>query len=258
MKKIFIACLILSLISTAGIAKDWERIRFATEGAYAPFNTIDKDGNPAGLEVEWVNAICKEIKRQCTIQTQDWDGIIPALIAKKYDVIAASLSITEERKKTVAFSLPYYTTPNNFVAKKGAFKSVDASDLSGKKIGVQKATISENFIRDNYKNSQISSYTTIEEAFLDLTAGRVDLVFNDSLNTQEAFLAKPEGKGYAFVGPDFSGGKWFGDGVGFAFRKSDQDLKKILDDAILKLYADGTFNKIARKYFPDTDISIKR
>jgi len=255
MKKIILT---LALISFGSLvqAKEWKTIRVASEGAFPPFNLIDKTGKLAGLEIDFIEELCKEMKVTCTMQAQDWDGMIPALLAKKYDAIAASMSITDERKKVLIFSKPYMKGVNQFIAKKGAFQDVKAATLKGKKIGVQKATISENFVKDNYPESIVQSYNTVDEAYLDLQAGRLELVFNDAITTDESFLKKPEGANYQFLGPAFTDKKWFGEGIGIAMRPEDKELKAIFDAGIDKLYKNGKFKQIMKKYLAQ-DISIK-
>tara|TARA_B100000315_G_scaffold251016_1_gene284958 strand:+ start:205 stop:987 length:783 start_codon:yes stop_codon:yes gene_type:complete len=253
MRRLFIAvaaATVLAIAAAPATAKDWTKIRVATEGAYAPFNFIDKNGQLQGFDVDIAKALCAQMKAQCTFVAQDWDGIIPALLAKKYDAIIASMSITEERKKKVAFSNKYYNTPAKFVRKKGSGTEINAASLKGKAIGVQRATIHENFLRDNYgKIVDIKAYDTQENANLDFAAGRVDLMLADSVALLDGFLKTDAGKNAEFVGPDFTNPKWFGDGVGIAVRKGDQDLADAFSKAIAAIRANGTYQKINAKYF---------
>jgi arginine/ornithine transport system substrate-binding protein len=181
---------------------------------------------------------------------QDWDGIIPALMARKYDAIIASMSITEERKKKVAFTNKYYQTPAKFVTKKGMVKDFTPDVLKGKTVGVQRATIHDNYITDNYgKDVKIKRYATQDEAYLDLAAGRVDFLLADSVALSDGFLKKPEGANYEFVGPDLTDPRWFGNGAGIAIRKRDKDLVEMFNKAIDQIRADGTYKAIQDKYF---------
>jgi arginine/ornithine transport system substrate-binding protein len=181
---------------------------------------------------------------------QDWDGIIPGLIAKKYDAIVASMSITEERKKQVDFTAKYYNTPAKFVAKKGAGIEITKEGLTGKIIGVQVSTIHENFARDNFGDvAEIKAYDTQENANLDLVAGRVDVLLADSVALDEGFLKTDLGKDFEFVGPDFTDKKWFGEGAGIALRKEDAALRDAFNAAIAEIRKDGTYKKIQDKYF---------
>lgn len=251
MKKI-VSLLIVILISVSLVqAKTWKKVRIATEGAWPPFNEVNKDGEIVGFEIDYANLLCKKMKVECTIVAQDWDGIIPGLMAKKYDAIVASMSITDERKQTIAFSKGYYTTPAKFIAPKGTLKEISPKTLKGLSVAVQRATIHENYMNDNYKGiAKINSYGTIEEAYLDLQAGRVDVVFADSVTLEFGFFNDAANKAkYGFVPGDFTDRKWFGDGVGIGLRKSDSDLKKMFDKAIEKTYKDGSFDKLNDKYF---------
>ena len=246
-----LAALVITMMLVSPVpAGDWKTIRVATEGAYPPFNSVDSNGNLQGFDVDIANALCKQMGVACTLVVQDWDGLIPGLLAKKYDAIVASMSITEERKQKVDFTDKYYVSPARFVAKKGASIDVSKQGLKGKVVGVQRATIHENFVRDNFGESvQIKSYATQDEANMDLTAGRVDLVIADATVLQGGFLDTDAGKGYAFVGPSFTAEKWFGEGIGIAVRKGNDDLKAMLNKAIKEIRANGVYQKINAKYF---------
>ncbi len=253
MKKFVIAAVsaaVLVLAAGPSIAKDWKSIRIATEGAYPPFNFTDKSGKLQGFDVDIANALCAQMKANCTIVAQDWDGIIPALIANKYDAIIASMSITEKRKKKVSFSKKYYTTPAKFVRKKGSGIEINAASMKGKTVGVQRATIHADFVKGEFGGVvTIKAYGTQDEAYLDFAAGRLDLLLADSVALMEGFLAKPEGKGAEFVGADYTDPKYFGEGAGIATRKGDGDLANKFTAAIAAIRANGTYKKINAKYF---------
>ena len=154
------------------------------------------------------------MKAECKLVPQDWDGIIPALLAKKFDAIVASMSITEERKQKVDFTKKYYQTPARFVAKTGTIPDISKEALAGKKVGVQRATTHDSFLTDNFGDAvEVVRYATQDEANLDLVAGRVDLLLADSVTLSEGLLKTDQGKGFAFVGPAYSDQKWFGLGV---------------------------------------------
>jgi arginine/ornithine transport system substrate-binding protein len=232
-------------------AQKWTEIRVATEGAYEPFNWVDKDGKLKGFDVDIANALCDQLKVKCTIVAQDWDGIIPGLLAKKYDAIVASMSITEERKQKVDFTNKYYQTPARFVAKKGSGLKITKEGLKGKSVGVQRATIHANYLQDNYKDiATVKQYDTQENVNIDLANGRLDAVLADSTVLLFGFLKKPEGKNFEFVGPELTDRKWFGEGAGIAIRKEDKDLKEMLNRAIADIRKNGTYKKLNDKYFP--------
>ncbi|MGD9018461.1 MAG: ABC transporter substrate-binding protein [Desulfobacterales bacterium] len=256
MKKLWVVVAVLALaLSAASLqAKDWKKIRVGVEGAYPPFSYVTPDGELAGFDIDIAKALVAAMDAEIQLVPQDWDGIIPALMARKYDAIIASMSITEERKKKVAFSNKYYNTPAKFVCKKGEMTEFSPDSLKGKKVGVQRATIHDRYLTDNYgKDVEIKRYATQDEAYLDLVAGRVDLLLADSVAISDGFLNKPEGQDYEFVGPDLNDPKWFGEGTGIAIRKEDKDLVEKFNQAIEKIRADGTYKKIQDKYF-DFDV----
>jgi lysine-arginine-ornithine-binding protein len=247
--RLFVIALAAGLVSGTVRAEKWTMVRIATEGAYPPFNYVDKDGKVGGFDVEIANALCEEMKVKCTIVAQNWDGIIPGLLAKKYDAIVASMAITEERKKKIDFSNPYYKTVARFMAKKGSGIVISQEGLKGKTIGVQRATIHANYLNDNYKGIvNIKEYDNYENAYIDLAAGRIDAVLDDNV-AEWAFLKKPQGQDFEMVGPPATG-KWFGEGKGIATRKEDKDLDEMFNKALAAILANGTYKKINAEYFP--------
>ena len=243
-----LAALILTAVTVS--AQDWTKVRIGVEGAYPPFSYVEPNGELAGFDIDIAKALGKAMGAEVTLVAQDWDGIIPALLAKKYDAIIASMSITEERKQKVAFSNKYYQTPAKFICKKGMMDTFSKEAIKGKKVGVQRATIHDRYLTDNYGNDvEIKRYGTQDEAYLDLTAGRVDLLLADSVALSDGFLKKPEGADYQFIGPDLSDPKWFGDGAGIAIRKQDTALVEKFNMAIDKIRSDGTYKAIQDKYF---------
>lgn len=255
MKKLtsmMIAAAALALFA-GNASAEMQKVRIGTEGAYPPFNYIDNDGKLAGFDVDIAKALCEAANFECEFVVQDWDGIIPGLLAKKYDAIVASMSITDERKEVVDFTDKYYNTPAKFVAHKGSDFEISPEGLAGKAIGVQRATIHENFLRDNFPEADIKVYATQDEANADLVAGRLDLVLADSVALSEGFLKTDMGKDFEFVGPGYDDPKWFGEGVGIAIRKGEDDLREAFNKAIKQIRSDGTYEKIQSKYF-DFDV----
>ncbi len=251
MKKLISAAIGVAILGmTASSADAGMKVRMGTEGAYPPFNFTDDQGKLQGFDVDIGNAICAAAKFECTWVVQDWDGIIPGLLAKKYDTIIASMSITEERKKKVDFSTKYYNTPAKFFAKAGSGYKITKPGLKGKSVGVQRATIHENFLRDNFGDVvTVKAYATQEDVYLDMTSGRLDLGIADSVAVDDGFLKTDAGKGFEFVGPSFSDPKWFGMGAGVAIRKGQDELRNAINAAIAQIRADGTYKKINDKYF---------
>lgn len=256
MKKIMavLALCVFLAATTQAIAKDWKKVRIGVEGAYPPFSYVTPEGDLAGFDIDIAKALGEAMGAEVVLVAQDWDGIIPALLAKKYDAIIASMSITEERKKKVAFSKKYYRTPAKFITKKGAMPEFSEAALKGKTVGVQRATIHDQYLTDVYgKDVEIKRYGSQDEAYLDLVAGRVDLLLADSVALSDGFLKKEEGKDYEFVGPDLNDRKWFGDGAGIAIRKQDKDLEALFNKAIETIRSNGKYKAIQDKYF-DFDV----
>lgn len=251
MRNILLAAVAALVVGWAGTAKA-ETLRVGVEGAYPPFSYITPSGELQGFDIDIANALCAEMGVECQLVAQDWDGIIPALLAGKYDAIVASMSITEERRQVVDFTDKYYQTPARFAAAAGAEFDF-AGDLEGIRVGVQRATIHDNYITDNYPTAEIVRYGTQEEANLDLRAGRVDMLLADSMTLNEGFLETEAGEGFAFIGPELTDPQWFGEGAGIAIRQGEDELKERLNAAIAAIRADGTYDEIRQKYF-DFDI----
>ncbi|MCP5421051.1 MAG: ABC transporter substrate-binding protein [Gammaproteobacteria bacterium] len=254
-KVILVAVLLGCLLGANPVfAKEWTNVRIGVEGAYPPFSFVDPQGNLGGFDIDIANALCAAMKVQCELIKSDWDGIIPSLLARKFDAIIASMSITEERKQKVAFSNKYYQTPARFVRKKGSGIEITPEGMKGKTVGVQRATIHDSYLTDNYGDTvNIKRYGTLDEAYLDMSSGRLDLLLGDSIPLSDGFLKTDSGKDFEFIGPDLRDEKWFGEGVGVALRKDDEDLREMFNKGIETIRADGAYKKIQDKYF-DFDV----
>lgn len=233
----------------AAVAGDWSKIRVGTEGAYPPFNFIDSAGELKGFDVEIAEALCAKLEAECTFTTQDWDGIIPALLANKFDIIIASMSITEERKKKVDFTDKYYATPARFIAPKDTdITSTSPEALAGKVLGAQSSTTHGGYLEDNYKDSEVRLYATLDEANADLATGRLDAVMADSVVLWDWSENTDEGSCCALVGENYT--ELWSTGVGMAVRKGDPDLTAMFNKALAEILEDGTYQAINDKYFP--------
>jgi polar amino acid transport system substrate-binding protein len=246
--------IVLATATAAPSAKEWKEVRIATEGAYPPFNSIDTSGQLVGFDIDIAKAICDKMKVKCSFVAQDWAGIIPALLAGKYDAIVASMSITDERKQKVAFTNKYYAPKASFVAPKDS-KITDwtPEGLKGKIIGTQGSTTHSNLLDEVFKpaGAEIKLYGTQDEANADLAAGRLDAVEADKTVLVD-WLKKPEGSCCEFK-QDLDNAKYqkiLGEGVGIAMRKEDTDLVDMFNKAIAEIVADGTYKTINNKYFP--------
>lgn len=240
-----------ALAFTASFAAADVKIGIAAE-PYPPFAEKAADGSWQGWEIEIVTALCAAMEEECEIVPVAWDGIIPALLSEKIDVITASMSITEERQKTIDFSDKYYNTPAVLVAAKSMDVSGDPASLKGKYVGVQVSTTHANYVDAHFADSaDVKSYSTFDEQNQDLAAGRIDAAVGDSLAFQD-FLTSPAGADFE-IKAELNDEAIFGPGVGGGLRKTDTELREKMNAAIEKIRADGTYEAISKKYF-DFDI----
>ncbi|GGY45361.1 amino acid ABC transporter substrate-binding protein [Bacterioplanes sanyensis] len=244
-RKLFAAGIALATLAAAPVTLAADKIRIATEGAYAPFNMVDSDGNLIGFDVDIANALCEQMEVECEIVAQDWDGIIPGLRARKYDAIIASMSITEERLRVVDFSEKYYSNVLAFVAGKDKNLDVSKKGLNGLVVGAQRATIAGQMLEDKYSDVvTVKLYDTQDNAYLDLASGRLDALLSDKFPAYD-WLRTDDGQGFEFKGEDLD----INDEIGIAVRKGD-DLKDDFSAAIKAIVANGKYEEINKKYFP--------
>jgi len=248
----FIAAAALTVAGATGAlaqAKEWKEIRIGTEGAYPPFNNLESDGTLTGFDVDIAKALCEEMKAECTFVTQDWDGIIPALIAKKFDAIVASMSITAERKKQVDFSKKYYNTPPAIVVPKDSdIKEATPEALAGKTLGAQGSTTHSNYAEAHMKDAEVKLYPTADEYKLDIANGRIDAVIDDVVVLSE-WLKTDDGACCKLLGTLPIDPVINGEGAGIAVRKGDPLADKFTA-AIAAIRKSGKYQEINAKYFP--------
>ncbi|AZO20349.1 MULTISPECIES: transporter substrate-binding domain-containing protein [unclassified Mesorhizobium] len=251
--KTFAAALLFGVAAMGAAKADQVKIGVAAE-PYPPFTSPDATGKWVGWEIEFIDAVCAEEKLDCVITPVAWDGIIPALTTKKIDLIVSSMSITDERKKTIDFSDKYYNTPTAIIGPKDQKFGATPDDLKGKVIGVQVSTVHAVYAKKHFTGAQeIKEYQTQDEANNDLAAGRLDAVQADSIALGE-FLKTDQGKACCdlkgMVAPD---DEVLGPGVGAGVRKEDTDLKEKVNAGIKAIRANGKYDEISKKYF-DFDI----
>ena len=242
-KKFLLAAAATLVFSANALAVD--KYKVGIEGAYPPFNNKNPSGQVVGFDYDIAMALCAKMKAECEVVTSDWDGIIPALNAKKYDFIVSSLSITEDRKQAVDFTDPYYSNKQQFVAKKGVEFKTDIDSLKSKQLGTQRSTQAATWLEDNV-GGDIKLYDTQENAYLDLSSGRVDGLLADKYAIYGWLKDDPAGKDYEFKGKPINED----DKVGIALRKGESDLRTKLNLALKEIKEDGTYKKINNKYFP--------
>ena len=217
-------------------------IKIATESSYKPFSYTDADGKLIGYEIELIDALCAQMKAECEVISQDWDGLIPGLNAQKFDAAIAGMSITPERKEVVEFSDPYFYTGIVLIGKKGDDISVDA--LKAQPIASQRATVASQYLQDEHSDADIKLYDTQDNAYLDLTSGRVRGMMSDKV-TGIDWLKTAAGKDYEVKGKEISTDD---DAMGIAFRKADPLVAKF-NTALAELKANGTYEQITSSYF---------
>lgn len=224
-------------------------IRIASEGARPPYNYLD--GNElAGFEIDLARALCAHMRVTCSFVTQDWDNLVPGLIAYRYDAIMAAMEITDEARAKIGFSTPYVLMPSAFMAAKDSgTTSTTPAALEGKRIGVESDTPHETFARDIFKHAVLAPYGSLEEAILDLAEGRLDLVLAGKDTLTDFLKSRREARCCALVGDVAHDPAYFGEGIGIGLRRDDTKLQHSFDKALADLRAEGTFTKIRAKYF---------
>lgn len=226
-----------------------QTIRIGTEGAYPPMNFVDKSGNPSGFEVDLVQAICDHMHVTCLITVQDWDGLIPALLSKKIDVIASSLSATPEREKVISFSPPYFLAQPIFmvqVSNQARFQAaLDKSFETDTTIGLQRGTVFSSMMMQKFPRANIELYASYDEAFLDLKTGRIDAVLGEDMVCRN-FLAKTQNVQFVLV--PLPKGTIASIGFGFAFRKADSPLREAFSQSLKTVKNNGRYDELLKKW----------
>ncbi|WP_442801075.1 arginine ABC transporter substrate-binding protein [Serratia rubidaea] len=241
MKKLIIAA-VLAGISVSASAAD--KIRFATEASYPPFEFIGADNKIQGFDVDLANALCKEMQAECSFSNQSFDSLIPGLKFKRFDAVMAGMDITPEREKQVLFSKPYYDNSALFIAQKG--KLADIAALKGKRVGVQNGTTHQKYLTDQHAEITTVPYDSYQNAVLDLKNGRIDAVFGDTAVVNEWLKQNAQ---LAAVGDKVTDKNYFGTGLGIAVRQKNSDLQGKFNAALDKIKQDGTYETIYKKWF---------
>lgn len=248
-----LALLSLSLVMAAlsSPASALPPIRFGTDATFPPFEFKAADGQLQGFDIDLGNEICARLKTQCVWVESSFDGLIPALHARKFDAILSSLSITRERQKAINFSHKLFNTPAYLVAAKDSGLKPTAESLRGKRVGVQQGSVFEIYAQKYWRSEgvELVSYPSAEAVYADLVVGRLDATLDDATVVTEALLKKPEGKGFSLIEPQVKDDAVFGPGTGIGVRKQDTQLLEQLNGAITQIRQDGTYDRLAKKYF---------
>ena len=233
-------------LAFAAPAAHAEKIRIATEAAYAPFTFIDASGEIGGLEIDLVNALCARMEAECEFTAIDWDGLIPGLQARRYDAIVASVSITDERKRVMTFSDPYYSNVLAFIGPRGEEIQPTAEGLKSKRIGALRASTASHYLEDTFSGvAEIKLYDSQDNAYLDLAAGRLDALISDKFPAYN-WLQGETGQKFELKGADID----IDDKIGIGFRSADTALRDRFNAALKQIKDDGSYARITAKYFP--------
>ena len=257
-------CLSVAALLTTGlslspaVARDYDEVRLGVDIPYEPFMYREADGSLTGFEIELGEAVCDHLEISCRWVEQAWDGIIPGLMARNYDAIMSSMAITEERAERVLFSDAYYTTPSAWITTHD--RDIDISDresLEGLTVGVQRATLKDNYVSELYGDVlEISRYTGVNDVVTDLRAGRLDLTFMDYPIAQAAIAIDTDESDFTRISDFIKEPEHiFGKGVGVAFRQRDEALAERFNEALSALKENGTYDEIMNRYF-DYDIKL--
>lgn len=251
--KTTVTALALMLFAAPAFAQN---LKVAADCTYPPFGYQDSDGIIKGFDVDIATEIGKRLGREAEIVCQAWDGMIPGLLAGKYDLISASMSITEERLQSINFSVPYRSSSARFVGEKeSGLEPVTAEGepnpkgIEGKTVAIQRSSTYGQYLTAKFPGVRLAEYDKVDNMILDLQSGRVDLIFAGPIKLENDFLSKPGGKNYNFVGPEINDTGYFGPGIGVGIRKEDTELLTQVDGALKGMFEDGTFKTINLKYW---------
>lgn len=253
------AVMVALAISAVGQAKAQETLKVATDCAYFPFSFRDTDNVLKGYEIDLGEDMARRANFKVEWVCQKFDGLIPSLLANKFDLILSTMSITDERRKSIDFSVSYRVSVGQFVGPKGKvyklFNADGTPNPTGFKelrVGLGRATTYDNWMQAKVPDATLVRYDTDVQMHLELKAGRVDVLMTNPLKIYLEFLSKPDGAGFEVIGPQIKDEKYFGIGVGAGLRKGNDVLLKRIDTALNDMKKDGTLERYSRKYFPFT------
>lgn len=241
----------LMAVSAFANARDWKEIRFGVDASYAPFEFKAPSGRVVGFDIDLGEEICRRLSAKCVWIENDFDGMIPALKAKKFDGVLSSMSITESRMKEISFSARLFNDPTRMVTRKGSGLLPTVASLKGKRVGVEQGTNQESYAKVRWAPAgvEIVPYQNQNLVLSDLVSGRLDASLQDAVQAEYGFLKTAAGKDFQFAGQELVDNKLLGSGAGIGMRKEDVELKAAFDKAIAGMLKDGTYKKIANKYF---------
>lgn len=254
--KLLLAAALCTGLATSSVQAE-APLRLATDVPYQPFEYSLPDGTLAGFDIELGNAVCAYLERECEWVVQSWDGLIPGLMARKYDAIMSAMSISEVRRRQVLFSDAYFRMPSVWVAHQDSDIDItDPASLEGKVVGVQTATLQDNYVTDLHGDTvEVRRYASWADVVADMRTQRLDLAFMEYPTAQSFVDVDEQESDFQRLGELVrEPARYFDQGVGVAFRKRDRELARDFNDAFTALKEDGTYDAIARKYFDTSDL----
>lgn len=244
------------VVLQAGIVHADIKIGLVAE-PYPPFTSKDASGKWVGWEIDVLEAACKAMNEKCDYVEIAWDGLIPSLQSRTIDVIWSSLSITDDRREVIDFSVPYYSSVMFMVGPKNGDLDVTPEHLADKVIGVPGGGPEEKYATVIYApaGAQIKAYPTQDETNGDMVSGRIDYTVGGAAAMQR-LLMSAEGSACCEHKADVEDPKILGEGMGAGIRKGDTALKAKLDAAIMALAKSGELDRITANH-PELKGAIK-
>jgi polar amino acid transport system substrate-binding protein len=238
-------------VPTVTQAQAQKEIKIAVEGSFPPFNYLDADEKLQGFDVEVARALCAAADLQCDFIMQKWEDMIPNLNAGRFDAIVSSMSMSDERKKLVAFTDSYYSSPSVFVVRKTTdLPDLTSKSLGGLPLGVTLGTVQAAYVAQFYPDAKVTIFPSSPDLYKGLAEGDIDIAFEDKLAIYDWLTNTKAGTCCAYKGNDIIDPQFFGDGAGIAVRKQDDEIRNRLNTALAAITADGTYDAINAKYFP--------
>ncbi|MGP9418975.1 ABC transporter substrate-binding protein [Ewingella sp. AOP9-I1-14] len=259
MKKMKIALLLGCALASFSTLAEGTAFKFGLEAQYPPFESKSASGELQGFDIDVGNAVCAAAKLKCEWFDTAFDGLIPALQARKFDAINSAMNVTEKRRQAIDFTDVIYRVPSQLIAKKSSGLLPTVESLKGKHVGVLQGSIQESYAQAHWapKGVDVVSYQDQNQVYLDLSSGRLDGTLVLAPAGQNGFLDRPDGKDFAFAGDAVRDDKILGSGIAFGLRKGDTANKQKLDAAIAKIKQEGVIQQLAKKYFGDIDVTVK-
>ncbi|CAD6547394.1 ABC transporter substrate-binding protein [Paraburkholderia metrosideri] len=240
----------LAMLPFTAHAQDTQTLRFGVDPSYPPFESKAPDGSYVGFDIDLGNALCAQLHKKCVWVEQNFDGMIPALKARKFDAILSAMSATPTRRQQIDFSHRLYLSSSALIAAEGSSLQPTAQALQGKRVGVVQGSTQESYANAEWapKNVTVVSYQTQDQIYQDLVTHRIDAAFQAAVQADFGFVKTPRGAGFALVGKPVSDGRVAGD-VAIGLRKGDAALETEINQSIVAIRHDGVYQKVAARYF---------